>query len=614
MDLKVTFLPEGIEVSALPGLTLLELARRANIGITALCGGRGTCGKCQVQVWPAPEPTPVEKKNISAQRLREGFRLACQTRVNLQDLRVMVPSEFRFFNLKTMVSGIIRDVQLRTSLHKYYLELPPPTIEDQRPDWERLKSALSSLSGLPKEEITTNIYLLRNLPEKLRKSNFRITAVLEGKRLISVEPGDTSRSCFGVACDLGTTTIVGALIDIRKAKELGVASRLNPQSAYGADVITRINYTIGEKAGGKILQQEAVSTINEIIAELCEKSGNCQAENIYEVSVVGNTAMEHLLLGLPAASLVTSPYVGVYRNSLCLSAKKLGIKVNEDALVYVGPLISGFIGGDTVAGIMATNIHHEEPLRLFIDIGTNGEIVVGNKEGLWCASTAAGPAFEGANIHFGMRAQPGAIDKVIISDQIHYTTIGEKFPLGICGTGLVEAVSELRRCGVITADGRIKKGSQAEGLPKEIRERIVEDQEGLRFVLVPENGVAIFQKDIRQLQLAKAAIAAGISVLLSKISLSLSDLDEILLAGAFGSYIEPKAALRLGLLPPVPVEKIRFVGNTALTGSKMMLLSEEMKREADKIPTVCRYIELFHEKNFIDLFVDNLSFPPQDLL
>jgi len=279
----------------------------------------------------------------------------------------------------------------------------------------------------------------------------------------------------------------------------------------------------------------------------------------------------------------------------------------------VGPLISGFVGGDTVAGILTTNQHHERALRLFIDIGTNGEIVVGNREGIWCASAAAGPAFEGANIHFGMRAEPGAVDKVKITDRVRYSTIAEKPPRGICGTGLVEVVSELLRCGIIGEDGRLKSRDDLTGLPAEILDCLQEEKGERRFILAPETGIAIFQKDIRQLQLAKAAIAAGVQVLLAKIPVSLSELDEILLAGAFGSYIDPAAALRLGLLPPVPLEKIRFVGNTALTGSKMMLLSREMKDEAENIPVVCRYVELFHEKGFMDLFVDNLSFPSLNL-
>ena len=612
MDFKVIFQPEGVESSGLPGLTILELARRANIGITGFCGGRGTCGKCQVRVEPAPQPSELEKKQITPERLKEGYRLACQTKIIDCDLTVFVPPESRFFNLKVLVSGLTRDIKVHTPIRKYYLQLQPPTIEDQRPDWERMRSAISSASEFRENEITAGIYLLRQIPTVLRAGNFKITAVLEEKRLISVEPGDTAGQSFGLAFDLGTTTIVGSLLDIGSARELAVASRLNPQSAYGADVVSRINHTLTEKNGAEIMQQAVVGSFNEIIAELCQKSG-VNPENIYEIMVVGNTAMEHLFLRLPAGALATSPYVGVYQGSISLPAKKLGLAVNHDAVLRVGPLISGFVGGDTVAGILTTNQHHERALRLFVDIGTNGEIVVGNREGIWCASAAAGPAFEGANIHFGMRAEPGAIDKIKITDRVQYTTVSEKPARGICGTGLVEGISELLRCGIIGEDGRLKSGDDLIGLPKEILTRLQEEKGERRFVLAPETGIAIFQKDIRQLQLAKAAIAAGIQVLLAKIPVSLSELDEILLAGAFGSYIDPEAALRLGLLPPVPLEKIRFVGNTALTGSKMMLLSMEMKDEAENIPVVCRYVELFHEKGFMDLFVDNLSFPSPDL-
>ncbi|MFA5392908.1 MAG: ASKHA domain-containing protein [Candidatus Ratteibacteria bacterium] len=612
MDFKVIFQPEGIESSGLPGLTVLELARRTNIGLTAFCGGRGTCGKCQVQVEPAPAPNELEKKHITPERLKEGYRLACQTKIIDCDLTVFIPPESRFFNLKVLVSGLTRDIKVHTSIRKYYLQLQPPTIEDQRPDWKRMKSAIADSSGLKEEDITINIYLLKRMPDILRTGNFKITAVLEGKHLISLEPGDTAGQSFGLAFDLGTTTIVGSLLDIGSAREMAVASRLNPQSTYGADVVSRINYTITEKNGSDILQKAVVGSFNEIIAEVCQKSG-VSPENIYEIMLVGNTAMEHLFLGLPAAALAISPYVGVYQGSISLPAKKLGLAVNHDAVVRVGPLISGFVGGDTVAGILTTNQHHERALRLFVDIGTNGEIVVGNREGIWCTSAAAGPAFEGANIHFGMRAESGAIDKVKITERVLCGTIAEQPPRGICGTGLVEGVSELLRCGIISADGRLKSREDLPELPKEILDRLQEEKGERRFVLAPKTNIAIFQKDIRQLQLAKAAIAAGIQILLAKIPVSLAELDEILLAGAFGSYINPEAALRLGLLPSVPLEKIRFVGNTALTGSKMMLLSQDMKDEAENIPVVCRYVELFHEKNFMDFFVENLSFPNPNL-
>jgi uncharacterized 2Fe-2S/4Fe-4S cluster protein (DUF4445 family) len=612
MDFKIVFQPEGIESSGLSGLTVLELARRANIGITSFCGGRGTCGKCQVKVEPASAANELEKKHITPKRLKEGYRLACQTKIIDGDLTVFVPPESRFFNLKVLVSGLTRDIKIRTSIRKYYLRLQPPTIEDQRPDWERMKSAISASSKFKENEIIASIYLLRRLPTILRTSDFKITAVLEEKRLISIEPGDTSGQSFGVAFDLGTTTIVGSLLDIGNAREMAVASRLNPQTAYGADVVSRINHTITEKNGLETLQRAVVGSFNEIISEVCRKSG-VNPENIYEITLVGNTAMEHLFLGLPAAALATSPYVGVYQGSISLPAKKLGLAVNHDAVLRAGPLISGFVGGDTVAGILATNQHHERALRLFVDIGTNGEIVVGNREGVWCAAAAAGPAFEGANIHFGMRAEPGAIDKVKITDRVRCGTIAEKPPRGICGTGLVEGVSELLRCGIIGEDGRLKSGKDLTKLPPKVLERLQEEKGERRFILTPETGIAIFQKDIRQLQLAKAAIAAGIQILLAKIPVALSELDEILLAGAFGSYIDPEAALRLGLLPMVPPEKIRFVGNTALTGSKMMLLSQDMKDEAENIPAFCRYVELFHEKEFMDLFVNNLSFPNLNL-
>ncbi|HNS47967.1 MAG TPA: ASKHA domain-containing protein [bacterium] len=614
MKLKVTFRPENVEIAALPGLTILELARRANLAISAVCGGRGTCGKCLVRINPAPPAGPLELKRIPAARLAEGYRMACQARVTDRDLEVEVPDESRLFNLKVLVSGLSREVAVHSTLRKYYLELAPPVIEDQRSDWERLRDAAAGRAGLRPAELEVGIYLLRRLPVLLRENNFKVTAVLANRRLISVEGGDTTEHCYGVAFDLGTTSIVGALLDMRTARELAVAHRTNPQTSYGADVISRINLTLQDPDGGQRMRTAASDALGEIIAELADRAA-ISAHHVYEVVVAGNSAMEHLFLGLPAGSLATSPYIGVCRGPVTLSARRAGLRVNEDGFVRTAPLISGFVGGDTVAGILAVNLHREERLRLLVDIGTNGEIVAGNREGLFCASAAAGPAFEGANIHNGMRAEPGAIDKVRITDRVEYSTIAEAPVRGICGTGLLETVSELLRVGLLGPEGRFRNDSELAGLelPAAVKERLVDTPGGRAFRLDPETGVAVYQKDVRQLQLAKAAIAAGIEILLEKMSLETSDLEEVLLAGAFGSYIDPAAALRIGLLPPVRPETIRFVGNTSLAGARLMLLSTELKDEAECIPSLCGYVELFHEKDFMDLFVEKLAFPTPGL-
>ncbi len=610
MELKVTFKPENINVAALPGNTILELAREANIDLSAVCGGGGTCGKCRVEIVDAPEPNGIERAKIPAERLAAGVRLACQTKVRDRDLTVIVPDTSRLFNIGTLVSGFTREVPFNPGVKKCHLVMTAPTIDDQRSDWERIVASIrEAVPGSSLPEPTAEITLLQEMPGLLRENNFEVTAVLSGNKVLALEAGDTSGDCLGVAFDLGTTTLVGCLVDFNTARELAVAYRGNPQAGYGADVINRINFALSEEAAGRKLQEAVTGALREIIGELCRSAG-VSPEHIYEVMAVGNTVMEHLFLGVPVGALAVSPYVSAFNSGLTLTAGTAGLPVNRDAVIRTAPVIRGFIGGDTVAGILATNQHRERPLRLFIDVGTNGELVAGNYRGLWCASTAAGPAFEGATIHCGMRAEPGAVDKVRIRETVEYTTIKEEPARGICGTGLIDGVSELLKAGVITANGRLRSREETTDLSPGVRERLGREGGEHCFYICPGNKVAIYQKDIRQVQMAKAAIAAGVEILLKKIAISLDEIDEVFLAGAFGAYINPEAALRIGLLPPVAVGKIRFLGNTALTGAKMMLVSEDMRNEAEKLPAAASCVELFHEQKFMETFVNHLSFSP----
>lgn len=608
MKLKVTFLPEQITIPALPENTILELAREAGIDIAAQCGGTGSCGKCLVRIAPAPPPTAAEKKILPAGRLAEGWRLACRCRVGHHDLAVTVPPENRLLNLETLAAGLGRTVPLNPGNRSYFLALSPPTIEDQAPDRERVCRALAEETGRPAGSFHCPPPLLRQLPAVLRQDRFRATFTLAGGTIIDVRPGRADARSYGLAFDLGTTSIVGALVESDTAREAGVAGAANPQARYGADVVNRISYTQENADGAARLARETIATLNSISRRLCRAAG-IEARQVAQVIIAGNTVMEHLLLQVPAASLAASPYTGVFRTVPEMPAAELGLAVNEHAPVFLAPLISGYVGGDTTAGILATNQHRERPVRLFVDIGTNGEIVLGNDRGLWCAAAAAGPAFEGACISQGMRSEPGAIDKVRLGRAVHYTTIDEKPARGICGTGLIELVSELLRLDVISVQGQIRPDEELAGLAPALRERISGEGGDRCFRITPEQGVAVFQKDIRQLQLAKSAIASGIEILLGKLRLGPGDIDEVFLAGAFGSYIDPVAALRIGLLPAVPPEKIRFLGNTALAGARMMVVSEAMKEEARAIPDRCRCVELFHEPDFMDLFVTKMSFP-----
>lgn len=612
--LRVTFLPKETTTRVPPGTTLFHAAAWIGQPVESTCGGRGTCGKCRVRVVDGSFPvTPADQHHLSAADLAAGWRLSCQAEVHAETT-AEVP---RLLGTpKTAMFGVGRQVVLDPNVHKVHLRLPHPELHDQRSDLRRLKDALQA-EGYAVE---ADLRALRTLPKALREADFDVTAVLCGADLVAVEAGDTTRACCGVAFDLGTTTIVGTLLDLTTGAALAVTSALNAQAVHGGDVLSRISHTMSRPEGLAELQRLAVATINGIVDELTRQS-SVPRDRIYEVTVAGNATMLHLLLGIDPEPISVTPFAPAVAHGLSLRADALGLGIHPGGRVYVFPHLGAYVGGDIVAGLLATALPRGDRLRLFVDVGTNGEIALGWERRTVATAAPAGPAFEGAEISCGMRATRGAIEGVrITEDGVIAQTIADAPPAGLCGSGLVDAVAQLYRRGLLDASGRLRSAEEVAGrFPESLLSRLV-TLDGVRaFVLATaaETGsapVVLTQKDIRQLQFAKGSIATGIQVLLNEMGVSPTDLSEVLLAGAFGSYIHPDSARTIGLVPPVPLDRIRAVGNAAGEGAKIALLSYREREAAEAMPSRVDYLELSGREDFNDLFMKALGFPPLDAL
>jgi uncharacterized 2Fe-2S/4Fe-4S cluster protein (DUF4445 family) len=606
---KVVFEPEGRSVFVLPGTPLIEAAGRAGIVLETPCGGRGTCGKCKVEITRnAPEPGDADRRHLSREELKRGMRLACQTRVQAE-MYVHVPVATRFFEHKILTNGKGRAVPLHPTVTKHFVDLPPPELGDQRADEDRL------LAGLKLKGVTPHLGALRVLPAALRQGDCEVTAVCAEGRVLTIEPGDTSRWNYGIAFDIGTTTVVGFLIDLTDGREIAVAARTNPQIPFGDDVVSRIRHASTQPDGLQQLQSRIVDGLNEIIEDCCKQAG-FSASHIYEATVVGNTTMSHLFLGIQPEFIAQAPYVCVLRRSINVWARDLGLRIHPHGLIHVLPNMAGFVGSDTTAVVLAAGMHQSPERALAIDIGTNGELVVGNKDRLISCSTAAGPAFEGARIRFGMRAADGAIDKIIINSDLEHNVIGGVPPRGMCGTALIDLVAELLRVGAIDPTGRLLPPEETPANTSDaIKARLVEGERGVEFVIVRAEEtqiggpIVLTQRDVRELQLAKGAIAAGAAILLKEFGVEPKDLGHVLLAGAFGNFIRRNMARRIGLLPDVPTDKILYIGNAAGAGSRMALLSRKCKEEANRISDRTEYLELAGRADFQQEFTTAMMFP-----
>jgi len=621
--IKITFLPDKKNIKVNEGTTILEALEKAGMNINTPCGGKGICGKCKVLVKKGiAAAATIEEELLSEEEIKKGFRLACQAKL-FQDSIIEISSEVRLdfkrvfsSNLKGDIDNIKNNFSLGTNLKKVFLDLKKPSLDDQRSDWKRIKDELSSKKIENISNLKTSLEILKKIPVLIREANFKITVILHNNEIINVEKGDTTKNSYGIAFDIGTTTVAGYLVDLNTGEELSAVAKANPQIIYGDDVISRIGFAQKQKENLEILQREIVNTLNEIIREAARRAG-VNINNIYKITVAGNTCMHHLLLGLDPSYIAPSPYIPVIKENLNLKAKDIPKLILEPtANIYILPNISAFVGADIVAGILAICMWENEKISLFIDLGTNGEIVLGSKKKMWTCSTAAGPAFEGARISSGMRAEEGAIDKVKMDNKlITYRVIKDGKVRGICGSGLIDLIAELVKLGLINKSGKLIDREECNpNLSEEIKKRIINGQKGNKFLLVKaketENRKSIYltQRDIREVQLAKAAIFAGIKILLKEVNIPQEDIQKILLAGAFGNFIDKKSAIRIGLIPYLPLEKIESVGNAAGRGAEITLLSEKTREICEKISKDIKYIELSSRADFQEEFVEAMFF------
>jgi uncharacterized 2Fe-2S/4Fe-4S cluster protein (DUF4445 family) len=614
----IKFEPDTLHARAPRGTTILQAARQAGISLPAPCGGQGKCGKCRCQVASGPTLTDESYRGrISDEDFAQNYRLACRTTVE-GDLVVYIPPESR-----TGAEAILEEAQLRlvleghaSAVRKQAVDLPVPTLADQRSDLERLLARLEEQGEVPRAIDVQAV--LPHLAQACRRDGFRVTAVEHTGTLIGVEPGDTVTETYGVAVDLGTTTVVAYLADLAEAHRLGSASEINPQVAYGDDLVSRITYIDRASDGFATLTSAARGAIRELIERLCASTG-VSPERIYQVTVVGNSGMTHILLGADPRNIPLAPYIPCYRQAMTLPARDLGYtSLAPGARVTVLPNIAGWVGADTEGLILSTEIYKMPGTRVAIDIGTNGEIVVGGADQLVACSTAAGPAFEGAQILHGMRGAQGAIDHVTYTGgEIHTTTIGNAPPRGICGTGLIDAAAALLAAGVLLDTGRMPRpdSDEAARLAAPLRDRLIQREDGPAFILASAERsgtgteVLFTQQDVRQLQLAKGAIAAGVRVALEYLGKQTSDVEEVLLAGAFGSYVDPTSAAAIGLFPPELAGRARAVGNAAGAGAYLALLDGERLAEAERIRERVEYLELASLPAFDMAFAEEMMFP-----
>jgi len=599
--------PREVRVPA--GVTLFDAASWNGIAVDSTCGGHGTCRRCRVRV---DGPSPVSRldpRAFTPDELRAGWRLACVAPAQ-RDVRVEVPPLVT--RPKAATVGVGRQVILRPAVQKRHVELAEPSLADQRTDLERLLDALDDL------DLRVDLAALRALPRALRPSppgpaDLRVTAVVVDDVLVDVEPGDTTARRFGIAFDLGTTTVVATLLDLATGTPVAVGSMLNAQQPFGADVITRISATMLDPDALPRLTALAHASLAQLTREVCA-DGAVDPREVYEIALAGNATMTHLALGIDPEPLGVAPFVMAARSFDGLLASDLGVPVHPAARAYVFPALGAYVGGDIVAGALASGMDRDRRIRLFVDVGTNCEIVLADGDRLVATAAPAGPAFEGAAIRCGMRAAPGAIEGVTIDgDDLALQVIGDVEPVGLCGSGLVDAVAALVRVGLLDASGRLLAPDAAAAVCPGLAGRLGKVGEERVFVLHPRGDVAgsvyLSQRDVRELQFAKAAIATGWRLLLVELGLEPGDVQQVLLAGSFGSYLSPASAVRIGLVPDIPVLRIVSAGNVAGEGAKLALLSVRERAGARALLEEVRYVELSDRPDFNDRFVDQLSFP-----
>ncbi|MDR5708923.1 MAG: ASKHA domain-containing protein [Armatimonadota bacterium] len=599
-------------VAVPPGTTLLEAAQVAGVPIEATCGGRGRCRSCRVQIRTGspPPPTLADRLQLGEDEIHERFRLACQATV-WEDVGVAVapPREERAFQILTETRGAGLEA-LDPGVRKILVRGFSEAVQEEA-GRARMEEVLRQLAQ-PVERV--EVEAVRSVARLLREAPEAVTAVLYGNDLLQVEAEDTTGELYGFAVDIGTTTVVGYLLDLREGEVRATVTALNPQSSYGGDLMSRIAFVQQEPGNVRRLHTRAIQCVNGLLEEACHKAGIAR-DRIYKVVVVGNTIMHHLFLGVDPSSVGRAPYLPLVRAPVRVRAQELGLRLPPQTPVLLLPLVAGFVGADAVGMVLATRIFEGQQVRLAVDIGTNAEVVIGSRVRLAACSAPAGPALEGAQIRWGMRAAQGAVDRVWIGEGVRYRVIGGGPPTGICGSGLVDAVAGLLEVGVLEPSGRLLVDPPAH-LPEAVRRRVTVLPDGQpAFVLVPreESGagedIVVTQTDIRQVQLAKGAIRSGITVVERYLGIEDRDLAGVLLAGAFGNYLHLPSAIRIGLIPPLPQDRIVYVGNAAGLGAQLALLSEREGRRAEELARRIEHVPLAAQPDFHEVFLRSVRFP-----
>ena len=588
MSLFVDFQPVGLRGEFSKEDSLLDCARQLGVDLVSLCGGGGSCGRCKVQLINGrlSELSLVEESALTEEEIRSGYRLACKS-YPLSDVTILVPSISLTSPQRTQVEGLEVEVAPDPLIVSTDLTLTPPTLDSVRSDVKNLTAALLE-KGVTFQNIDYRV--MKSLPEVLRQNNWQARVATREWEIVAIEKPQTQ--WLGLAVDIGTTKVAAYLVDLDSGEVLASKGVMNPQISYGEDLISRIVAAGKSEAGSEKLQSILVEGLNKLVLELCEESSHASDE-IVEAVVVGNTVIHHLFLGLPVQQLGVSPYTPVVDTAVDVKAREVGLEINPGGYVHLLPNIAGYVGADHVAMLLATRLDNAAETTLAIDIGTNTEICLNHKGKMTSVSCASGPAFEGAHIKHGMRAAPGAIEYVQIENNaVKIQTIGGVPPVGICGSGLLDAVAQMRLNGIVDASGRL--GDRGNSSSKE-------------FVLADRtdsNPITISQKDVRELQLAKAAIRVGIMALTENAGIDEQDIQKVVIAGAFGTFIDVTSAITIGMLPDLPLDRFQQVGNAAGTGARLALISKEERARAGQLADKVGYIELASMRNFSTCFAE----------
>jgi uncharacterized 2Fe-2S/4Fe-4S cluster protein (DUF4445 family) len=616
------FQPSGLTAYVSHGATLLEAAQTLAIQLDGVCGGKGTCGKCKVRVkensldacrGSLSPLSDAERKLLTQQEQREGHRLACQARIQ-GDLVIFVPEEDASAEQATRKALTERHILSKPAVNRLHVEMAPAGLDDSLGDWERLQAEIERQFGLG--NLTIDHQALTRLPGAVRQGNWKATALVwMNREVIGVEPGRAEES-YGLAVDVGTTTVACYLCDLGTGDVIGTESMTNPQTAYGGDVISRIGYAMTQEDGLGRMRQAVIEGINDMAGRVAARAG-IEPQDIVDMTVVGNTCMHHIFLNIDPQYMGRAPFAPAIHHSIDVKARELGLSISPGAYVHVLPVEAGFVGADNVGVLIAEEPYYQDRMVLTIDIGTNGELVLGNQDGLVSASCATGPAFEGANITHGMRAAPGAIERIEIDPQtcdVRFEVIGGKGlstgmdgtgARGICGSGIIDAVAQMFLAGIINARGQISAGLDTS--------RLRRGTDGMEFVIARANetstgqDIVVTQGDVRNIQMAKGALYAGAKILMRR--LGVESLDEIVLAGAFGSYINTESAAVIGMFPDCALENIRPAGNAAGEGARLALLNVDKRTEADRVAGEVEYVELTLEPDFHRAFAEAMWFP-----